>query len=296
MGGLTVGGVCAALDRLYPPGLAEDWDRNGLYCGDPDSVVSSLLLAVDLTDEVITEAAGHGCELVVTHHPLLLRGIHSVARSTPKGRRLVALISKGMSAVNVHTPADSAPRGVSDAIAELIGLRDVRPLDPRSLPPVDSLVTFEPSENVSSVVGLHPSAETNVSTGIGRLGALPVPVPARELAAQLAGALPRTVAGLKVGGDPDRLIAQVAILAGAGDSHLDVARKAGADAFVTSDLRHHPAEEALAWDDAPVLIDVPHWACEWAWLPHAATALRRLFPSLRVYVSELRTEPWSLRV
>lgn len=276
MAGLTVADVCAALDRRYPRALAEDWDSNGLFCGDPASPVTSVLFAVDPADSVIAEAAETGSELLVTHHPLLLRGVHGVTTSTPKGRRLLALVRAGISAYNVHTPADSASPGVSDAVADLLGLTDVHPLAPST-----------------SADGPH-----HVSTGIGRVGTLTTAESARDLATRLAAALPRTVSGVRIGGDPDRRVRRIAILAGAGDSHLDIAREAGADLYVTSDLRHHPAEEALAWDDGPVLVDVPHWACEWAWLPRAAEALRADLAghSVTFRVSTLRTEPWSLRV
>lgn len=375
MAGLTVADVMSALDRRYPPGLAEDWDRNGLYCGDSSRPVSKVLFAVDPTDQVITEAVAGGAEMLVTHHPLLLRGVHSVAESTPKGRRLSSMIRAGISAFNVHTPADCAPDGVSDAVAELLGLTELAPLSPRDQTDTDKIITFVPEEHAPRIVDalaaagagvignyercvfsvegvgsfrpgdatdpfighpgvvecvteqriemvlprrrrdavvaalraahpyeevaydLVPLASALTPTGIGRIGLLPTPVTARALAAALAEHLPPTVGGIKLGGDPDRLVARVAVLAGSGDSHLDVARRAGAEAYVTSDLRHHPADEALAWDDAPVLIDVPHWACEWAWLPHGAAALRSdLGPELDVSVSTLRTEPWSMTV
>lgn len=371
---LTVGDVVAVLDGRYPPRLAEQWDRNGLLCGDPGDPVHRVLLAVDLTDDVIAEASTLGCDMVLTHHPLLLRGVGSVATTTPKGRRVTALVRAGIAAWNAHTPADSATPGVSDALAGVLGLQDVRPLDPRPLQSLDKVVAFVPPGHLTQVVDalaqagagaignydrchfagagtgsfrpltgadpfigdvgaieqvaetrlemvapraardavvaallathpyeepaydVIPLADVAVTTGIGRVGRLAQPVAARELAATLAAGLPATVGGVRIGGDPERMVTTVAVLAGAGDSHLDAARHAGADAYVTSDLRHHPAEEALAWTDAPVLIDVPHWAAEWAWLPHLAAAVRTDCPGLDVIVSEIRTEPWTLRV
>lgn len=373
-GSLTVADIVSVLDQHYPPSLAEQWDRNGLVCGDPGSAVRRVLLAVDLADEVIAEARDLECELIVTHHPLLLRGVHSVATTTPKGRRITALIKADIAAWNAHTPADSADPGVSDALAAVLDLHDVRPLDPRPLTALDKLVAFVPSEHVAAVVDalaaagagaigdydrcffaaegtgsfrplagadpfigeigtveqvaetrvemvvprarrdatvaallaahpyeepaydVIPLADVQVTTGIGRVGRLAHPATARQVAATLAAAVPGTVGGIRIGGDPDRPITTVAVLAGAGDSHLDAAHRAGADAYITSDLRHHPAEEALAWDDAPVLIDIPHWAAEWTWLPQAATLLQSAFTNLDVVVSTLRTEPWTVRL
>jgi hypothetical protein len=135
--------------------------------------------------------------------------------------------------------------------------------------------------------------------GIGRVGRLPVPTTLREFAHQVAEALPSTAVGARVSGDLDRQVGTVALVGGAGDSWLDAARAAGADVYVTSDLRHHPASEAREHRNAPALIDVPHWAAEWTWLPVAEQSLQ---DSLREHgftaesvVSRTCTDPWNYR-
>lgn len=135
--------------------------------------------------------------------------------------------------------------------------------------------------------------------GLGRIGALPVPVTLTEFAALVGQALPATTAGLRAAGDPDRLITTVAVCGGSGGSEIAAARAAGADAYVTSDLKHHAASEATTerGPDAMALIDATHWATEWPWLPVLARRLDVLFGDLlEVVVSEHVTDPWTLHI
>ena len=268
----SVADIAGWLEAAYPPGLAEGWDRVGLTVGDPDAGVQHVLFAVDVTDEVVAQAIEIGAQLIVAHHPLLLRGVHAVRTDQPKGRVVTALIRSGIAVFSAHTNADSAADGVADALADVLGLGGRRPLVP---------VTASPE------------------LGLGRVGTLPRPVPAHVVARTLAAGVPGTEGGVKLGGDPERLVATVALVGGAGDSLLDAARAAGVDCYVTGDLRHHPAQDFLANAGAPVLIDVPHWAAEWTWLPAAERVVQRAAsvagPTLDTTVSTLRTDPWTAR-
>ena len=82
----TVGDIVAALEAAYPPELAESWDQVGLICGDPDEPVHKVAFALDCTMSVVERALEEGADMLVVHHPLLLRGVHSVAANTPKGK------------------------------------------------------------------------------------------------------------------------------------------------------------------------------------------------------------------
>jgi len=134
-------------------------------------------------------------------------------------------------------------------------------------------------------------------TGLGRVGTLAQPVRLADLAATAASRLPPTGAGLRVAGDPDRRVQRVALLPGSGGELLGDARAAGAEVYLTSDLRHHPASEAREWPAAPALIDVPHWAAEHPWLSVAATEVSARLATedipVRMQVSDLCTDPWS---
>src|SRR3954465_8504957 len=121
-----------SLERHYDPRWAEPWDAGGLVCGDPDAEVRRVHFAVDPVAAVADEAIAAGAELLVTHHPLYLRGTTTVAATTAKGRLVPRLISNGVGLYVAHTNADVADPGVSDALAAALGVADVGPLDARS--------------------------------------------------------------------------------------------------------------------------------------------------------------------
>jgi dinuclear metal center YbgI/SA1388 family protein len=367
------------LERWYPPAGAEDWDAVGLTCGDPDQEIRRILFAVDPAPAVVREAVEWRADLLVTHHPLLLHGVHSVARTRPKGRTVDALIRAGCALFTAHTNADAPAGGVNESLARALGVRDLDVIVPTRGPRMDKLVVFTPPEHASAVRdamvsagagaigdydsctftspgegrfrpldGAHPAigqvGEVEVveevrvesvlprdrrsavvaamrtahpyeepafdileladlpgsrSPGHGRIGALDEPLPLRDFAAQVARALPRTAHGVRVSGDPDRQVRTVAVASGAGDFLLDAVLGTDADVFVTSDLRHHPASEFREHPGAPALIDVPHWAAEWTWLPVAQDALTAVLDqrglAVKSEVSRLCTDPWNYR-
>lgn len=275
----TVADVVDVLNTAYPPDLAESWDAVGLVCGDPADPVSRVLVCVDPVRSTVDEAVALGAQLIVAHHPLLLRGVHGVPASTPKGGLVHRMIRAGVALFCAHTNADAASPGVSDALAAALGLVVVGPLNP------------------------NPDGRT----GIGRLAALGSAEPFGEFVDRVAAALPATAWGVRGAGDPDRSIKTVAVSGGAGDSYLAVAAAAGVDAYVTADLRHHPASEHLAVPHGPALVDIAHWASEWPWCEQVAGILRTslggtvstLDPtgdSVEIIVSTRRTDPWTVAV
>lgn len=140
-------------------------------------------------------------------------------------------------------------------------------------------------------------APRGTHTGLGRVGRLPSPLPLKEFTAQVASALPAAPVGVRAAGDPTRLIERVAVCGGAGDSLLGDAAAAGADVFVTADIRHHVASEFLARGHdtgGPALIDAGHWATERPWLDQVAQVLRaELGGELSIQISGLVTDPWN---
>ncbi len=274
----TLRAVVDVLEAAYPPPTAQSWDAVGLVCGDPDASVRRVLLAVDPVPEVVEEAVEVGADLLVVHHPLLLRAVHSVAADTPKGRVVHRLLTSGTALHVAHTNADAAAGGVNEALAELLGLRDLRPLEPA--PSAEEPATGEPA------------------TGIGRVGTLAEPMTLEGFARLVAERLPETAQGVRVSGDPGGTVATVALCGGSGDSLFDAVRASDADVYLTADLRHHPASEARTHraDGRPYLVDVAHWASEWPWLDRCADLLRAQVPGVDVRVSTLRTDPWTFVV
>ncbi len=364
--------VIEVLDEAYPPRLAQSWDSVGLVCGDPDDALGSVTVAVDATPAVVDEVPEAG--LLLAHHPLLLRGVDTVAASTPKGALVHRLIRSGRSLFTAHTNADSASPGVSDALAHALGLTVEAALEPlTSTGDLDKWVVYVPRENAEalqaavfeagaghigdyshcswSVSGIgqflphegaspaigsvgtvervaedrfevvapararaavlaalraaHPYEEPAFDifalvsppggVGLGRIGTLPRPEPLRTFVSRVESALPRTSWGVRAAGDPDIPVSRVAVCGGAGDSLLATAAGAGVQAYVTADLRHHPADEHRRASDV-ALIDVAHWASEFPWCDQAADLLRSRFEAaLPVRVCKIRTDPWNMR-
>ena len=279
----TLADVVAALDDLYPPSTAEGWDAVGLVAGDPHREVRQVMFAVDPVDAVVDEAIAWGADLLVTHHPLFLKPVTSVAATTFKGSVVHRLLAAGCGLHVAHTNADSAPRGVADALADLVGIADRRPL-------------------VAHV--------DDTTRGIGRVGTFERPTTLGELARRVADVLPDTAQGVRVSGDLDAEVTTAAVVGGSGDSLFDAVRAAAVDVYVTADLRHHPASELReraafeagrdtpAGSGRPFLVDVAHFASEWPWLAYAATDLvdRLGDGTVTTRVSTLVTDPWTTRV
>ncbi|SDR83959.1 Nif3-like dinuclear metal center hexameric protein [Corynebacterium timonense] len=161
---VTVADVVAELDIAYPPALAESWDKVGLICGDPDAPVSTVAFALDCTMDVARRAVEVGADMLVVHHPLLLRGVSSVAADTPKGRVLHHLITNGCALFAAHTNADSARPGVSDKLAELVGITPGRPIKPVSLGGMDAWGVHVPPAHA------HEVKDALFAAGAGRIG------------------------------------------------------------------------------------------------------------------------------
>lgn len=161
---LTVADVVTVLERHYPTASAQSWDSVGLIAGDPEAPVRRVHLAVDPTREVAREAVGAGADLLVTHHPLFLRGTSSVAATTPKGRTVHELVRAGCALYNAHTNADAAHDGVAHALADLVGLTGTVPIEPAETGPLDTLVTFVPRSHTAAVLDALAQA------GAGRVG------------------------------------------------------------------------------------------------------------------------------
>jgi len=160
----NLGDVIAAMQRWYAPAWAESWDAVGLVCGDPAEPVSRVSLAVDAVPDTVEEAIVRGAQLLITHHPLLLTGVHGLPATEPKGALVHRMIRGGVAHFVAHTNADAANPGVSDALADVLGLTGLRPLEPQADPSVDKLVVFVPVGDSEKLIDALAAA------GAGALG------------------------------------------------------------------------------------------------------------------------------
>ena len=218
---VTVGDIAKVLETLAPRELAEEWDNPGLLAGSAGREVQRILLALDLRPHVIDEAASLGAELIVTHHPILFRGRKNLVEDDAEGALLCKLVRSECALIAVHTNFDSAERGVNDALAEKLGLREIQSLE----------------------------------SGM-RLGSVN-PTQFRELRATVGQRLGDVV---RAYGDPAREIRRVAVLGGAGGGYWRIARKAGADAYVTGEIAYHLGLEAM--DEGLCVMEAGHAATE----------------------------------
>ncbi len=366
-----LGDIIDVLEAAYPPELAQDWDSVGLVCGDPSETVETVTVAVDATADIVAEVPDRG--LLLAHHPLLLRGVDTVAASTAKGALIHRLIRSGRALFTAHTNADSASPGVSDALAETLGLTVEEVLAPASAESdLDKWVVFVPADNsealreamfaagagrigdyshccwtttgtgqflphdgaspaigsvgsvehvpedrveviaparlrghvLAAMRGAHPYEEPAFdvfalapipgNAGLGRIGVLDRPESLAAFVSRVRQALPATSWGVRAAGDPDAEVSRVAVCGGAGDSLLGLVARTGVDAYVTADLRHHPADEHRRASGV-ALVDVAHWASEYPWCGQVADLLRAHFgEALPVRVSDVRTDPWNV--
>jgi dinuclear metal center YbgI/SA1388 family protein len=262
---VSLKGAIEVIEKLWPVSLAEDWDVVGLVSGSADQEIKSVLLTVDVTSEVVEHAREVGADLIFAHHPMLLRGVTSIAEDTAKGKVLSELVRSNIAVYAAHTNADSVETGTSAVIAKALGLINSRPLSQSALP-------------------------TQGIGQIGDIGSMTLGV----LASKLNDLLPPTATGVRVAGPFDRKVSKVALCAGAGDSYSLMALDQGADVFITSDLKHHNSQEILELAKARnvefALIDISHWAAEFVWLETAKKELEQALPQVSFEVCDIRTD------
>ena len=238
------------LEAVLPRSLCSTWDNDGLACC-PDSAreVRRVLLALDVTDEVVDRAVKGGFDLILTHHPLMFRGVKALTDTAPTSGKLIRLVRAGIGAISLHTRLDAAQGGVNDTLALLLGLQDVVPFG-----------TAEDGE-------------------LGRIGRLTAPRTARTFAEFVAKKL-GTPAVLLAGGDTE--ITTVALVGGEGGDFVDAAIAAGAEVFLSGRIGYHRMLDAV--ESGISLIEAGHFATERPVLARMEEILRDVDPDLEIEV------------
>jgi dinuclear metal center YbgI/SA1388 family protein len=221
---VTIEQFTGLVEEIAPRGLACDWDNTGLLlrCGDS---VSKVLVCLDATDAVAEEAISGGCDMVLSHHPLIFRPVQSLDYAQPMQGVVMKLVKNGISLYSAHTSFDIADGGMNDVLAAQLGLKAVLPVG---------------------------------EEGIIRVGSLPQPCTGAELIHRVKAAL--GIAHVRATRDFKGAISRVAVVGGSGGEYAAEAMKAGAQALVTGEAKHHEMIEAQAL--GVLLIEAGHFETE----------------------------------
>lgn len=220
--------IIEAIERLAPLNYQEEWDNSGLQVGFPNSEINKILVCLDVTEKIVDEAIEKGCQLIVSHHPLLFRPIKQVSDSAYQQRCIARAIQSGIAIYSAHTSLDNAPDGVNTKIAEIIGL-----------------------ENCSFLL---PSMDCY--SGSGLIGELPVAMSLEALLNSLKSRF--SVESLRYCPGNAALIKRIALCGGSGAFLMSEARKAGAQCFITGEASYHDFFEC-EWLS---LIELGHYQSE----------------------------------
>lgn len=251
--------VVETLERFAPLPLQESYDNAGLQIGLTEAEdVSGVLLCLDVTEEVIAEAEEKGCNMIVAHHPLLFRPLRKLTGRTQVERCVAMAIRKGISIYAAHTNLDNAPGGVNHVMAEKLGLRNVRFLQPNR----------------------------NNEGGSGVTGELPEALQPADFLRKVASAF--GVDALQHNEGPCRAVKTVALCGGAGDFLLDDAIAAGADAFLTGEMGYH---RYFGHDDEILIGVLGHYQSEQYTVQLLHKVLREAHPELPLYDTQINTNP-----
>lgn len=253
------------LDQIAPFELQMDFDNAGFLVGDREAEVGRVMVALDVTLDVVGEARRKKCQLVVTHHPLIFHPLKAVTPDDPTQAVVAELVRRNIGLICAHTNLDLAPGGVNDVLMDVLGVKTQGILEPMG------------------------SREGLGDYGLGRWGELPQAMEPKAFAAHVKRALGTRAVRAVPGSRP---VKRVAVCGGAGGDMVELATRLGMDAYVTADVKHHEflAAQALGI----TLLDAGHYATENPMVGVLAQKLDTAFgPSgVEVFCSKTHKEPY----
>ena len=269
--------IIDALEIFAPLPLQDGFDNAGLQVGLTDVEATGALLCLDVTEDVVEEAINQGVNLIISHHPLMFRGYKSITGKDYTERCIMNAIKNEITVYAMHTNLDNAPNGVNYMIAEKIGLKNVRVLDPK-----EYMQQETNSENDTEINGMSEW----LTAGAGAIGELEEPMTETEFLKHVkktfeAGCIKHT----KLTG---RLISKVALCGGAGAFLMEKAVKEHADAFVTGEIKYH---DYFYYEDSILATEIGHYESEQYTKDIIRMILRRKFPNLRIEMTRINTNP-----
>lgn len=360
---VTLREFTAWLDGVIPPEYQESYDNSGIQVGEPDSELHSVLLTLDVNEDVVAEAVAGGCDIIVSHHPLIFNPLKRINGRNNTERSVAAAIKAGVAVYSTHTCFDAMAWGVSHILAEKAGLENIKVLSPAEgklfkiavyvpashseavrnalfsagagnigkysscsfsipgsgtfLPGADTqpfigkindlwsgeeikIETVVPSHLLNKAVKAlkkaHPYEEaaydiyrlenTSDIAGTGAIGTLPAPLRGSELLEKLKKTF--DVPFIKYSGDSEKTVSTVAVCGGSGAAFINDAFRAGADAFITGDIKYHAFTEAPA---SMLVADIGHYESEKYSLNILYDIINKKFPKFALRFSEIKTNP-----
>jgi len=251
---VTCSDVADFLEQIAPPQLAEEWDNTGLIAGSSNAGVKKILVCLDVTFAALKKAAAEKADLIVSHHPLIFKGIKRIVEDDVKGRQIFTAIRNGISVISAHTNLDYADKGVNFRLASVLGLTDT----------------------------------VLLGNGPGRVGMLENRKNLNDFVRYVKDCL--DVPNVRVVGRADSGIEKVAVFSGSFDGDLDAVQRSGADVTVTGDIKYHTALDAA--EAGMCLIDAGHFNTEKIVLPYLAALLAERFPDVEIVRYKQETDPF----
>ncbi|MFA5768972.1 MAG: Nif3-like dinuclear metal center hexameric protein [Bacteroidales bacterium] len=260
---LKASDIIEILEQWAPPGLQEDWDNSGLCIGHPDTPVTGVLVCLDCTKEILEEAMAEGLNMIVSHHPLIFRGLKHIRDISPVEQTVALAIRKNLLVYSMHTNADKIMDGVSGAMARALSLINV------------------------SILSLDKICENNTEPcGLGVVGDLPEPIPTEKFLDLVKKVFHTPV--LKVSEIFHPILSRVALCGGSGSSLIADAMRSGAQVFVSADFSYHAYFETIP---NMMLVDAGHYESEAGVQDEVCRVLRKKFPTFAVRKTRINTNP-----
>lgn len=249
------------MEEYAKPTYAENWDNIGLMVGDENSIIKKILIALDITDDVIEEAINKNCNMIITHHPFIFKDIKSIKSSDVLGKRIIKLIENKINVYSAHTNLDVAKNGTNDTFANLLGLKNIENLFP-------------------------PKAEEKY--GLGRTGELDKSIKFSEFIKKVKKAI--GLEKLVVCGELDANIKKIGICTGSGGEvdFISQAIKTKCDVYITGDLKYHNSQ--FGKDLGICLIDATHYASEVIVVPTICDYINKCAKRLNMNIECIESE------
>ena len=257
---IKVKDIAKVIEDFAPLSLQESYDNAGLQVGNRESAVSAVLLCLDVTEETVREAKNRSCNLIVSHHPLIFRGLKNLTGADQTQRIVMDALKEGISIYSAHTNLDSANEGVSYEMAHQLNLKDLQVLVP---------------------------SERNPEIGLGIVGVYDNPVPQLEFLRKVKDTF--AVKALRYSGQTQHLvIRKVALCGGSGGSFISDAFNCGADAYLSGDFKYH---DYTTYGLDMLIADIGHHESELCSRRILSRIIREAYPDCVIYFAESENNP-----